>query len=228
MNRTEWVVSHLALSPVAWVNQETSRPLPSQDLFRLHLSSSGGEGGWHSDIVHIPKALQAHFLQDDVTSFSVEILPIGRLGSRLLPGDPGALVRAVTTRAGLRITVIPPRITSSPSISDTWRPGPLYSLRAIDCLSLQSRYRCTQSGRRRAFFSGYARYSCGLTATNLTNIAPFLRSYLCSSCGESLFAIGLDIDGKTDELRTETTPQPGKNVCAAPQHLNRNLIDAYP
>lgn len=107
VNRTDWEVSRIDVTPVCWADRVTGAMLPSRDLFQIRVHSPSNCALAYSEIAHIPEELQPYFIQNAIKRFSVEILPIGRLASRLLPGAPAALVCAITTQSDQQISAIP-------------------------------------------------------------------------------------------------------------------------
>lgn len=101
VNRTYWKSDCIVATPVYWVERETGATLPSADLFQIRCA------GTRLGVTHIPKSLQSYFSQAAVIQFVVEVLPVGRLASRLLPGSPSRLVCAVTTQEGDEVAAMP-------------------------------------------------------------------------------------------------------------------------
>lgn len=107
MNRTNWEASSVEIKPVSLEDKTSKRMFHPKGLFKIQLPSKSGQMLTPSDLVHIPELMQPYFLKGTVRNFAIEVLPIGRLANRLLPGFPHALVCAIVTETGERLTAIP-------------------------------------------------------------------------------------------------------------------------
>lgn len=107
VNRTNWESSAVEITPVSLSNSATGETHSPKNLFCIRLPTQAGQILVPADMAYIPEQLQSYFVQHDVARFSVEVLPVGRLASRLLPGEPNALVCGIVSKSGEVVSAIP-------------------------------------------------------------------------------------------------------------------------
>ena len=110
MNKTTWDAHSVGMTPVCLVDRATGIESRPKDLFQLQFPAQSGQILTPSDLAHIPELMQSYFREGVVRQITLEVLPSGRLATRLLPGSPNALVCSIVTDDGECITATPTRL----------------------------------------------------------------------------------------------------------------------
>lgn len=94
MNPTSYAPTELVFE------QSSTQSASSLDLFQLSVRFSETGQLQHFLNVHVPRALQDLFRENNVASFRMDILECNGVASRALAGAPEYLVTGVTSKAG--------------------------------------------------------------------------------------------------------------------------------